>query len=162
MDWIAAHEEANALQRALTPAIEAAMVATLGNPTTCPHGNPIPGSAPSTLDYLKAHNALRLSGATPDVVYRVLCISEVVEDELALLRYLGEKSIHPGKDVVLRDAFPRAGGPLLVEVAGESVALDRPVADRIWVFRPDSPAPDTPPGNSLEATASWPVADSRA
>src|SRR5438105_4489297 len=55
MDWIAAHVEAHALQHGLTPAIEAQMVAVLGNPTTCPHGNPIPGSAPATLDFLRKH-----------------------------------------------------------------------------------------------------------
>jgi DtxR family Mn-dependent transcriptional regulator len=97
MDWITAHEEAHALEHALTPAIEGQMVAVLGNPTTCPHGNPIPGSAPQARDFLRGQNALRLSAAPLGVPLRVVCISEVVEDETALLRYVGDVGLCPAR-----------------------------------------------------------------
>src|SRR5579885_231264 len=100
MDWIAAHEEAHALQNALTPTIEAQMVALLGNPTTCPHGNPIPGSAPSTHDFLRRYRAMRLSDALCAVPVPFLCSSSVVEDETALLRHVGAVEIRPGAEVV--------------------------------------------------------------
>lgn len=135
MDWITAHEEAHALQHALTPAIEARIVAVLGQPTTCPHGNPIPGSGPNTLDFLRAHQALRLSTAAAGDAVQVLCISEVVEDETALLRYLGEKGVKPGVQLVLEDLGPGGSGPLLLDVDGASVALGRAVAEKIWVYR---------------------------
>ncbi|MBI3941454.1 MAG: metal-dependent transcriptional regulator [Chloroflexi bacterium] len=137
MDWIAAHEEAHALQHAMTPAVEARMVAILGNPTTCPHGNPIPGTAPQTLEFLRNHHALRLSAAPVDVSLSVLCISEVVEDETALLRYVGEKGIRPGISILVRDHGPDDSGPLTVEVAGKSVALGLAVAHKVWVYRQD-------------------------
>lgn len=160
MDWIAAHEEASALQRALTPAIEAAIVVRLGNPTTCPHGNPIPGSAPTTLDYLRSHRAFRLSAATPGERLRVLCVSEVVEDETALLRFLGEKGVRPGAEVVLRETFPSATGPLLLEVAGESAALDRDVAGKIWVHHEESGLADSSPADESRPTANRSVGSS--
>lgn len=134
MDWIAAHEEAHALQNALTPAIEARMVAVLGHPTTCPHGNPIPGSAPATVDFLRAHRASRLSQVPPDTPVRVLCISEVVEDETALLRLLNEKGIRPGVDLVVSGRTHVEPGLLALKVAGRRQSLSRALADKIWVF----------------------------
>lgn len=139
MDWISAHEEAHALQSSLTPAIETRMVALLGNPTTCPHGNPIPGSAPEAHEFLRAHRALRLGGAPVDTPLRVLCISEVVEDETALLREVGEQGIRPGVGVVVRESGLAPHDPLHVEVDGRGVELSRSVAARIWVVLLPSP-----------------------
>src|SRR5436309_16032692 len=50
LDWIEAHEEAHRLEHALSPRVEDRLAAILGMPSTCPHGNPIPGMAgrPST------------------------------------------------------------------------------------------------------------------
>jgi DtxR family Mn-dependent transcriptional regulator len=137
MDWIAAHVEAHALQRAITPGIEARMLAVLGNPTTCPHGNPIPGSAPSTLDFLRQHEARRLSTIPLGLPMQVLCISEIVEDETGLLRYLGDKDIRPGARITVQDAGPDGAGPLMVEVSEQQVALGRAVAAKVWVWRPE-------------------------
>jgi DtxR family Mn-dependent transcriptional regulator len=136
MDWITAHVEAHALQHGLTPAIEAQMVSALGNPTTCPHGNPIPGSAPRTLDFLRSHAAVRLSAAPPGESLRVLCISEVVEDETALLRSVGEDDIRPGTEVVVREVEGRSDDSLQVDVAGRPITLLRSVASKIWVYVP--------------------------
>ena len=150
MDWIGAHEEAHALQHALTPAIEARMVAVLGQPATCPHGNPIPGSGPNTHDFLRGHQALRLSAASAGELVEVLCISEVVEDETALLHYLGEKGVKPGVRLVLEDRGPGGAGPLMLSVDGASIALGREVAEKIWVCRDGEPRAL---GNELRATA---------
>jgi DtxR family transcriptional regulator, iron-dependent repressor len=133
MDWIAAHEEAHALQHAMTPAIEERIVAVLGNPTTCPHGNPIPGSGLNPREYLREHRAERLSGVAPNSTVELLCTSEVVEDESTLLRYLSEKGLQPGSAITVRDNGPDEHSPLMVEVAGNHVALGREVARRIWV-----------------------------
>lgn len=140
MDWITAHEEAHALQNALTPTIESQMVALLGNPTTCPHGNPIPGSAPSTHDFLRRHRAMRLSHAPVDTALCVLCISEVVEDETALLRQVGEVGIRPGAHVVISDRETASPDHLRITVRERTVDLDRAVAHKIWVYAPDLPA----------------------
>ena len=139
MNWITAHEEAHALQQALTPAIEAGMVALLNNPTTCPHGNPIPGSGPPPLEFLRAQNAQRLSQAPAAIPLMVLCISEVVEDETRLLRYLGEKGLHPGTRIVVQDRGPDERGPLMLEVAGQMLALSEWVAGKVWVCAPRDP-----------------------
>src|SRR5919199_4426858 len=42
MPWHEAHEESHGIEHAITPKVEARLLEALGNPTTCPHGNPIP------------------------------------------------------------------------------------------------------------------------
>src|SRR5437879_3469955 len=39
MNWVQAHEEAHHLELGMSPAIEERLMALLGNPRTCPHGN---------------------------------------------------------------------------------------------------------------------------
>jgi DtxR family Mn-dependent transcriptional regulator len=132
MDWITAHEEAHALEHSLTPAIEAHMVAVLGNPTTCPHGNPIPGSAPRARDFLRAQHALRLSAAPLGVPLHVVCISEVVEDETALLRYVGDVGLRPRRTVVVTGRDPTQSA-YVIQVQGQQAILGHALADKIWV-----------------------------
>src|SRR3954447_26048509 len=46
--WAQVHEEACRLEHAISDNLEAHLVALLGDPGLCPHGNPIPGSANAT------------------------------------------------------------------------------------------------------------------
>src|SRR6185312_9852538 len=43
--WHQVHEEAHRLEHAISETLEPYLVSVLGDPGTCPHGNPIPGSA---------------------------------------------------------------------------------------------------------------------
>ena len=56
LDWARAHDEAHRLEHALSPVVEEKLAELLGMPSTCPHGNPIPGMpAP------EAHHPIPLS-----------------------------------------------------------------------------------------------------
>src|SRR3990170_7469093 len=44
LGWAEAHEEAHHFEPAITPRLEARIFALARNPTTCPHGSPIPGT----------------------------------------------------------------------------------------------------------------------
>ena len=44
LSWADAHHEAGKWEHVMSDAVEQAMDRVLGSPTTCPHGNPIPGS----------------------------------------------------------------------------------------------------------------------
>src|SRR5918993_3891435 len=44
LSWADAHQEAGKWEHIISEPVEAAIVRVLGNPTTCPHGNPIPGA----------------------------------------------------------------------------------------------------------------------
>jgi len=45
LSWAEAHPEAGRWEHVISERVEEAMVRLLGDPTTCPHGNPIPGSS---------------------------------------------------------------------------------------------------------------------
>ena len=44
LDWDKAHVEAGRWEHVISDDVEARLVVLLDNPTTCPHGNPIPGA----------------------------------------------------------------------------------------------------------------------
>ena len=44
LSWTEAHHEAGKWEHIISGPVEEAMRCVLGEPTTCPHGNPIPGS----------------------------------------------------------------------------------------------------------------------
>jgi DtxR family Mn-dependent transcriptional regulator len=135
LDWITAHEEAHHLEHGLTPEIEARMDEVLGHPTTCPHGNPIPGGVPDAAGYLREQQAFRLSEATPGQPVRVLCVSEVVEDETALLRYVGDKGIRPGATLTVVEREP--GGALHLDLGHHAVVIGAELAGKLWVRAPE-------------------------
>jgi DtxR family Mn-dependent transcriptional regulator len=139
MDWVKAHEEAHHLERGMSPDIEAHMMAVLGNPRTCPHGNPIPQGTFNTVEYLREQHAVRLSAVAPGVETRVVLISEVVEDETALLLRLGDLKIMPGARLTVLEASDD-GSPLQVSVVPRGdggtpreVPIERDLAAKIWV-----------------------------
>src|ERR1700741_708314 len=53
LEWEKVHKEADRWEHAISADVEEKLVALLGDPATCPHGNPIPGSA-HTPDTLRA------------------------------------------------------------------------------------------------------------
>src|SRR5258708_4190601 len=61
MQWHQVHEEACRLEHFISGAVEERVIASLNNPTTCPHGNPIPGAVANARTYLKDQGAIRLS-----------------------------------------------------------------------------------------------------
>ena len=44
LDWAKAHQEACKLEHAISAEVEERLARMLEHPSTCPHGNPIPGS----------------------------------------------------------------------------------------------------------------------
>src|SRR5262249_61548133 len=44
LEWEKVHREADRWEHAISAEVEEKLVALLGDPATCPHGNPIPGS----------------------------------------------------------------------------------------------------------------------
>src|SRR5438045_1293610 len=46
LEWHKAHAEACRWEHVISDDVEARLVVLLGNPSTCPHGNPIPGAPP--------------------------------------------------------------------------------------------------------------------
>jgi DtxR family Mn-dependent transcriptional regulator len=139
MQWHQVHEEACRLEHFISGAVEARVIMTLNHPTTCPHGNPIPGEVPDARNYLKDQHAVRLSAVPIGETATILCISEVVEDEEALILYLHEKGLTP--DTQLTVIEHQSGNSeeqeenFKVLAAGREVRISKAAADKIWVTR---------------------------
>src|SRR5262249_18064189 len=80
---------------AITPKVEARLLAALGNPTTCPHGNPIPRLGALAADEFPLDRAPE---GQPIILQR---ITEEAEEDAALMRYLQEHGIQPGVRLTL-------------------------------------------------------------
>jgi len=141
MQWHQVHEEACRLEHFISGAVEARVIASLNNPTTCPHGNPIPGSVANARTYLKDQGAVRLSTIPTGDKATILLISEVVEDEEALILYLHEKGLTPGTQLtVLAKEHESKSADLQEEnfrllVEGREVSISKAIAAKIWVTR---------------------------
>jgi DtxR family transcriptional regulator, Mn-dependent transcriptional regulator len=144
MDWVQAHEEAHNLERAMSPALEAQMLTLLGDPRTCPHGNPIPNPSVDTREYLRERGAMRLTSAEQGREMSVLLISEVVEDETALLQQLGQLDIMPGARVCVTSRTDDGSIEVRITPRGETsphprdATLPPGLAAKIWVRAGDS------------------------
>jgi DtxR family Mn-dependent transcriptional regulator len=134
MQWHQVHEEAGRLEHFISGAVEARVIAALNFPTTCPHGNPIPGEVDAR-NYLKNNNAIRLSTVGQGEVVTILCISEVVEDEEALIRYLHEKGLTPGTQLTILGPKDDGDEDFVVQVQGHTVSINKGSAAKIWAKR---------------------------
>jgi DtxR family Mn-dependent transcriptional regulator len=135
MQWHQVHEEATRLEHYISGAVEERVVASLGQPTTCPHGNPIPGSVPDARNYLKDQGAIRLLLAPPGRPMRLLLVSEVVEDEEAIIHYLHDRGIVPGTRLSLVSGPPQPDeSDAALELAdGSQLTIPARVAYALWV-----------------------------
>ena len=131
MDWAQAHLEACKLDHIISPEIESRLSSALGDPPTCPHGNPIPGNWDNPF-----YAGIPLDKVQPGDEVTVERILEHVEIEVALLRYLWNHGIKPGASLKIVDVAPSAG-TIIVQNDGERVSLGVEAASKIHV-RPSS------------------------
>jgi DtxR family transcriptional regulator, Mn-dependent transcriptional regulator len=128
LSWSEAHAEAGKWEHVISDRVEAAIVHLLDAPTTCPHGNPIPGS-----DY-EPPDAVTLSRVQAGGAFTVTRIPEELEFTPGLLEFLERSALVPGAEGVVTGAGDDGG--LVVEISGRRVDLDGFAADRILVLDP--------------------------
>jgi DtxR family Mn-dependent transcriptional regulator len=131
LNWTDAHEEAHRLEHSISPRVEERLAELLGMPSTCPHGNPIPGLAkPARVE------PFPLAQASEGVTVVVERITEEAEADKNLLEYLWRNDVRPGKRLRILEVAPWAG---TITAAGEgrTIALGLPAAAKIWVYRPE-------------------------
>ena len=125
LSWAEAHHEASRWEQVISEPIEAAMVRLLGDPTTCPHGNPSPGS-----DYAAPDSQLLKTVALGES-FIVERIPEELEFTPGLLEFLEAASITPGHTGRVRAVSP--DGTLTLEIGDAFIGVGPFVADRIMV-----------------------------
>jgi DtxR family Mn-dependent transcriptional regulator len=123
--WDQVHAEAHKIEHVLSEDLVERIDTVLGHPTTDPHGAPIPtreGKIDQPLCQRLADLEPRESGV----------ITEVFDNDAALLRYLGELGLYPNVAVRVITVAP-FDGPLTVRVGETLHTLGREVANQILV-----------------------------
>jgi DtxR family Mn-dependent transcriptional regulator len=128
MPWHESHEEAHGVEHVMTPNIEARLLQALGNPTTCPHGNPIPGLGTLAPDEFPLDQA-----QTGDELI-IQRITEEAEVDLQLMKYLQEHGVEPGARMKVSEAT-RSVALLVLEGPRGPVPLGFPVAAKLRARR---------------------------
>ena len=142
LDYADVHEEACRWEHVMSEAVERKLLTLLGGPTTCPHGNPIPGleelgALPGAPDaplagVADAHlvtleQAVRQG--TPRAVVRR--ISEQIQPDAAIMRELRSAGVQPGRTVTVSQA-PTGRGLLVSGDTGQTL-VDGLVARHVFV-----------------------------
>src|SRR5580704_10382061 len=126
--WDDVHEEAERLEHAMSPVLEARMLAAIGDAKTCPHGHPIVAGAREV--------GVPLADVELGASVRVLRFENEAED---LLRYLKESGLEPGLQGTLaaRDAHE----VVVQSTDGRRCLLTPSVAETVSVVADPSPPP---------------------
>lgn len=125
IEWAKIYELACSLEHATAPEVTEALAEFLGNPTTCPRGNPIPdeNGAFAPLE------GKSLREAAMGETVRVRAVNATRTD---VLKHLQDKSILPGQTIKVLEAAP-LDGPLTLQVDGKEVALGLSMAEFVIV-----------------------------
>jgi DtxR family Mn-dependent transcriptional regulator len=125
LSWAEAHLEAGRWEHVLSEPVEAAINRLLENPTTCPHGNPIPGT-----DYAMP-DLIALSEIPVGDEFTITRIPEELEFTPGLLEYLESNEILPGRAGSLRATSP--DGTVTVKIGERTVGIGAFAGSRILV-----------------------------
>ena len=101
LEWEKVHREAARWEHAISQDVEEKLVELLGDPATCPHGNPIPGSR----NVVNGPEPIMLSGAAPGRA-TVVRMSERVEDDDHALDFIVAAALIPGDEITIQQATP--------------------------------------------------------
>jgi DtxR family Mn-dependent transcriptional regulator len=127
--WHKVYAEADRWEHVISDEVEGLLVEVLGNPTTCPHGYPIPGSGfepvPTTL----------LSDAEVGDRVRLNRVMEMVNFDMKALVYLEEHKFLPGCEATVIAQGPDSS--LVLEVGDSTVVMGRALAELLWVTSVD-------------------------
>lgn len=121
-EWWKTHEEAERIEHAMSPEMEERLVRVLGDPQTCPHGNPMPGTTPRPTRPLE-----RLAVGERATVER---IPDQFEHEPGFLEYLDTQGVRPGVTLEMIEQRP---GLLRVGVNGTARSIRPDCGQKVWV-----------------------------
>lgn len=121
-EWWKTHEEAERIEHAMSQEMEERLVRVLGDPQTCPHGNPMPGTTPRPTRPLE-----RLETGEHATVER---IPDQFEHEPGFLEYLDTQGVRPGVTLEMIEQRP---GLLRVGVNGTPRSIRPDCGQKVWM-----------------------------
>jgi DtxR family Mn-dependent transcriptional regulator len=127
LEWYKVHQEAGRWEHVISDDVEERLVTLLGDPGTCPHGNPIPGSSVP----VDESGQRPLADISPGSTVRLERISEDVELDMNSLAYLDRYGFVPGATAEVVSRGP--DGTLLLAVGEATVAFGAGLSRRLYV-----------------------------
>jgi DtxR family Mn-dependent transcriptional regulator len=128
--WDDVHEEAERLEHAMSPVLEARMLAAIGDATTCPHGHPFVEGV--------REPGVPLGDVEEGATVRVLRFENEAED---LLHYLMDIGLRTGLTGTIASRDDEE--VTIVADEGSSHTVTRSVAETVSVVADPSPPPRT-------------------
>jgi len=126
LEWHKTHLEACRWEHVISDDVEARLVVLLGNPSTCPHGNPIPGAKAPDRDLTA------LAESQPGDHIRLERVTEQVEVDMDSLTFLDSHGFIPGTDAEVSDRA--ADGTLTLTLGkGNTIELTPDLAGQLFV-----------------------------
>ncbi|MDD5593495.1 MAG: metal-dependent transcriptional regulator [Candidatus Margulisbacteria bacterium] len=123
--WEEAHGEAHKLEHDISKVVGDKMYKMLGEPETCPHGNPVPDAN----GRIKEEPSQPLVDFDKDDKLRIV---KITDEEPKLLCYLATLGLMPKTQIKVEQVAP-FNGPIMVKVGSAVYALGRKIAEAIWV-----------------------------
>jgi DtxR family Mn-dependent transcriptional regulator len=125
LSWATAHHEAGKWEHVLSAEVEEAMNRVLNNPTTCPHGNSIPGSA-----HREVHMT-SLADIQIGLPYTVGRITEELEHTTGVLEFLERVNLVVGTTATV--TARSEDGNITVRINDDEVTIDSFIGNRVLV-----------------------------
>jgi DtxR family Mn-dependent transcriptional regulator len=126
LSWAKAHDEAERLEHAISPEVEALLLKRFGNQKTCPHGVPMRGG----IAKLRRSGAVLLADLRASEKAEIVC---VYEKDAQFLEFLEGLRLRPATSVeVLNREYDET---MTLRAAGKLMHLGKPATSRIWVRR---------------------------
>jgi DtxR family Mn-dependent transcriptional regulator len=126
MDWKDVHEEAEALEHAISDRVLARLDAILGHPEADPHGDPIPSAKSPQFGQ---GSGLTLATCEPQTQLRV---ERILDQSAPFLEFIQRTGLKPGSRVRVRER-DRASGVVRCEMRAGEATLGLPEAAKIEV-----------------------------
>lgn len=126
LPWSKLHEEAHSLEHAISAEVESALLKELGNPQTCPHGNPLPGCEDTVSAWVP------LTDVPAHQVVVIKRIHELAEYNSELLAFLESKGLMPEAEVTVTEVLP-FNQTIGVQIQGQVVTLGFASARYVFV-----------------------------
>lgn len=124
LEWHEVDELAGRMEHHITPEVEERLRGFLGNPQTCPHGQPI--------DWIEEEPNVRLGTLQEGDLVEV---ARIGDESSEFLEYVAQLGMKPGAEVLVTGRAPFRG-PLMVRVNEQEFALGDEVCSKIWVVPP--------------------------
>jgi DtxR family Mn-dependent transcriptional regulator len=126
LSWAKAHDEAERMEHAISPEVEALLLKRFGDKKSCPHGLPMRGG----IGQLRKKGAVLLAELRAKESGEILC---VYEKDRQFLEFLEGLRLRPSTTVeVLKREYDET---MTLRAGGKTMHLGKPATSRIWVRR---------------------------